>query len=78
MYLIRKQTSLPLRSIGKLLGVKAPAVALGIGKVERLLKREDFSERLKNLMENNAFSSSEIVEEYPDLQKEISGGNAIA
>ena len=78
MYLIRKQTSLPLRSIGELLGVKAPAVALGIGKVERLLKREDFSKRVRNLLENNAFSSSGIVEEYPGFQKETSNGSAPA
>ena len=51
MYLIRRQTSLPLRLIGKLLGVKAPAVALAIGKVERLLKEEAFYSRVRNLFE---------------------------
>lgn len=51
MYLIRQQTSLSLRLIGKLLGVKAPAVALAIGKVERLLKEEAFYSRVKNLFE---------------------------
>lgn len=54
MYLIRRQTSLPLRLIGKLLGVKAPAVALAIGKVERLLKEETFYSRVKNLFEGGA------------------------
>lgn len=78
MYLIRKQTSLPLRSIGALLGVKAPAVALGIGKVERLLKQEDFSKKVRSLLENNAFSSPEMVREYSSLEKELSDGSATA
>lgn len=78
MYLIRKQTSLPLRSIGELLGVKAPAVALGIGKVERLLKQEDFFKKIESLLENNAFSSSERAEEYSALKKELPDGSAIA
>ena len=80
MYLIRKQTSLPLRSIGELLGVKAPAVALGIGKVEQLLKREDFSKKVKSLLENHAFSSSEseTAGEYSPLERESFNGNSAA
>lgn len=78
MYLIRKQTSLPLRSIGELLGVKAPAVALGIGKVERLLKREDSFGAVRNLIANNAFLSLARSEEYRDLQNEVGNGNTIA
>ena len=80
MYLIRKQTSLPLRSIGQLLGVKAPAVALGIGRVEQLLKREDFSKKIKSLMENNTFSSleSETAGEYPPLGREFFNGKSVA
>lgn len=78
MYLIRKQTSLPLRSIGDLLGVKAPAVALGIGKVERLLKQEHFFKKIESLLENNPFSSSERAEEYSALKKELPDGSAIA
>jgi len=78
MYLIRKQTSLPLRLIGELLGVKAPAVAIGIGEVEQLLKREDFSKKVRSLLENNASSSSERGEEYSTLQKELSDGSATA
>lgn len=80
MYLIRKQTSLPLRSIGELLGVKAPAVALGIGKVERLLKREDFSKKVKSLLENNTFSSSEseTAGGYSPLEREFFNGNSVA
>ncbi len=78
MYLIRKRTSLPLRSIGGLLGVKASAVALGIGRVEQLLKRDDFSKRVRSLLENNAFSSSETGEEYSPLQKELPDGSATA
>ncbi len=38
MYLIRKETLLPLHSIGSLLGVKASAVANAISKVERLTR----------------------------------------
>lgn len=80
MYLIRRQTSLPLRSIGELLGVKAPAVALGIGKVEQLLKREDFSKKVKSLLENNAFlsSESETAKKYSRLKREFFNGNAVA
>lgn len=55
MYLIRKQTGLPLRLIGELLGVKASAVALGIVKVEQLLKRGDCSPKVKSLLDNNTF-----------------------
>lgn len=58
MYLIRRQTPLPLRSIGELLGVKPPAVALAIGKVERLLERQDFSTKLKDLLKIDPLSSS--------------------
>lgn len=76
MYLIRKQTTLPLRSIGALLGVKAPAVALGIGKVEQLLKREDFSKKVRSLLENKTLASSE--EDGAPVQKELSDGSAVA
>ena len=78
MYLLRKQTSLPLRAIGALLGVKAPAVSLGIGKVEQLLKREDFSKKVKSLLENDALTSSQTVAEYAPVQKELSDGNTVA
>ena len=57
MYLIRRQTTLPLRSIGELLGVKAPAVALAIGKVEQLLEREEISNGFKHLFKIDRFSS---------------------
>lgn len=68
MYIIRRQTSLPLRSIGELLGVKAPAVALAIGKIERLLKQQDFSSKLKDLLSYSAglgelSSQEELVDE---------------
>lgn len=53
MYLIRRRTSLPLRLIGQLLGVKAPAVAVAIGKVEGLLKQEAFHSKIKNLFESS-------------------------
>jgi hypothetical protein len=67
MYLIRKQTGLPLRSIGELLGVKAAAVALGIGKVEQLLKREDCSPKVRSLLDNNLFPPLRAAGEYPRL-----------
>lgn len=73
MYLIRRETPLPLRSIGELLGVKAPAVALAIGKVERLLKREDFSNRLKNLLKIDGFLSSDRAGEYSPPEKALNG-----
>lgn len=78
MYLIRKQTGLPLRSIGELLGVKAPAVALAIGKVEQLLKREDFSKQVRSLLENNTFPSSSAAEGYPDLERVPTDGSPVA
>lgn len=56
MYLIRRNTSLPLRSIGELFGVKAPAVVLALRNVERLLSRNDFSEKLKGFTEIGSLS----------------------
>ena len=50
MYLIRKGTPLPLRSIGKLLGVKSAAVAIAIGKVESQIKRGGFPRYIENLL----------------------------
>ncbi len=78
MYLIRNQTSLPLRSIGKLLGVKAPAVALGIGKVEQLLKREDCSRKVKDLLATDTFSSPDTDGEYVPSQQELASGSEIS
>jgi len=40
MYVIRKETKLPLRSIGEFFGVKAPAVALAISRIGRLLEEK--------------------------------------
>lgn len=77
MYLIRRQTTLPLRSIGELLGVKAPAVALAIGKVEQLLKRGDFSNRLKNLLKIDSFSSLNRVGEYSLPQRGLADGTGV-
>lgn len=65
MYLIRRETSLPLRSIGELLGVKAPAVALGIGKVEESLKKEDLPSELKDLLGMPSIAPAE----YPLSQR---------
>jgi len=50
MYLIRKGTPLPLRSIGKLLGVKSAAVAIAIGKVESKIKRGGFPRYIEDLL----------------------------
>lgn len=78
MYLIRRHTSLPLRSIGELLGVKAPAVALALGKVEQLLKQEEFSEKVRKLLGNDMFASSEVMGDYSPGKGEMSDGNATA
>jgi len=50
MYLIRKETLLPLHSIGSLLGVKASAVANAISKVERMTKGGAFPSQICNLL----------------------------
>ena len=77
MYLIRHQTTLPLRSIGELLGVKAAAVAHAVGKIEQLLQREDFSKRLKHLLQADSLLSSEKVRNYPSEQRELVDGTAL-
>lgn len=53
MYLIRKETPLPLRSIGKLLGVKSAAVAIAIGKVGSQIKRGGFPRYIENLLKRS-------------------------
>jgi len=50
MYLIRKETLLPLHSIGSLLGVKASAVANAISKVERLIRGGAFPSQICDLL----------------------------
>lgn len=50
MYSIRRQTTLPLRSIGAMLGVKASAVALAIARLENLLKQDGTSVKVKNFL----------------------------
>ena len=50
MYLIRRQTLLPLRLIGTLLGVKPAAVAIAIGKVEKRLKDGEFPGYVETLL----------------------------
>ena len=50
MYLIRRQTLLPLRSIAELFGVKPAAVANGVGKVEKLVKAGVFPSHIKDLL----------------------------
>ena len=50
MYLIRKQTVLPLRSIGDLLGVKPAAVTIAVGKMEKRLKDGGFPSHIELLL----------------------------
>ncbi len=50
MYLIRKQTLLPLRLIGALLGVKPAAVAIAIGKMEKRLRDGGFPSHIELLL----------------------------
>lgn len=78
MYLIRRETNLPLRSIGELLGVKAPAVALGIGKVEELLKREDLPGEVRDLLKMSPGVPADRVAEYPPSQRGLTGESGIA
>ncbi len=56
MYIVRRQTPLPLRSIGALLGVKAPAVALAIGKVELLWKKGLLPVHIEGLLRRSDFA----------------------
>ncbi len=50
MYLIRKETQLTLLSIGTLLGVKAGAVAIAVGKVEKRIQDGRFPDRVETLV----------------------------
>jgi len=50
MYLIRKQTVLPLRLIGALLGVKPAAVAIAVGRMERRVRDRGFPSNIENLL----------------------------
>jgi hypothetical protein len=63
MYLIRKQTSLSLNAIGGLLGVKAPAVALAIGRLEKLLTVGELPGEIQSLLQSD-FTS------LPDKKRE--------
>jgi len=50
MYVIRRETHLPLRLIGTLLGVKSAAVAIAVGKVEKRLNDGGFPGHIENLL----------------------------
>jgi len=50
MYLIRKQTLLPLRLIGTLLGVKPAAVAIAVGKMETRARDRSFPSNIESLL----------------------------
>jgi len=59
MYLIRKQTPLSLGAIGGLLGVKAPAVALAIGKLEKLLTVGELPGTIRSLLQTDSLAFSD-------------------
>jgi hypothetical protein len=59
MYLIRKQTQLSLNVIGRLLGVKAPAVAVAIGKLEKSLTVGELSFAVRSLLQADSVSDRE-------------------
>ena len=56
MYLIRRQTLLPLRLIGTLLGVKPAAVAIAVGKVEKRFKEGSFPDHIETLLKKSVAS----------------------
>ncbi len=62
MYLIRKQTPLSLNAIGGLLGVKAPAVALAIGRLEKLLMVGELPGAVRSLLQTDYIS-------FPDKRR---------
>lgn len=62
MYLIRKQTPLSLNAIGGLLGVKAPAVALAIGRLEKLLMVGELPGAVRSLLQTDSIS-------FPDKRR---------
>lgn len=73
MYLIRRQTALPLRSIGAMLGVKASAVALAIGGIEKLLKQEDSPSKVKDFLKLRVPLLPEWFVDQPTIGEAPSG-----
>lgn len=64
MYLLRKHTDLSLRSIGEIFGVKPPAVALGIAKVEQLMREAGLPPEVKELLLRGTFLFPESIDAY--------------
>lgn len=65
MYVIRRQTVLPLRAIGAMLGVKASAVALAIVRLEKRLQQGTAPPLIKTLLESASFLPLPVGEEPP-------------
>lgn len=65
MYVIRRQTMLPLRAIGAMLGVKASAVALAIVRLERRLKQGKAPPLIKALLNSASFVPMPVGDELP-------------
>jgi len=74
---LRKETVVERRIADLELEVFLPWLRLRRrGKVEQLLKREDFSKKVKSLLENETISSSETVERHTPVKE--SDGNTVA
>lgn len=65
MYVMRRQTMLPLRAIGAMLGVKASAVALAIVRLEKRLKQGDVSPLITTLLRSASFVPMPVADEPP-------------
>jgi putative transposase len=63
MYVIRRQTLLPLRAIGAMLGVKASAVALAIVRLEKRLKQGNAPPLVSALLKSASFVATPVMEE---------------
>lgn len=62
MYVIRRQTMLPLRAIGAMLGVKASAVALAIVRLEKRLKQGNVPPLINALLKSASFAPMPVME----------------
>lgn len=69
MYVIRRQTMLPLRAIGAMLGVKASAVALAIVRLENRLKEGSAPPLIKTLLNSASFLPMPVRDELPVYEK---------
>lgn len=69
MYVIRRQTMLPLRAIGAMLGVKASAVALAIARLEKRLKQGNAPPLIRTLLNSASFVPMPVGDELPVNEK---------